>query len=233
MADDLAALLKREQKLFSMLDLVEQFIGQYKVEEQYNQLRVRLETLEHVAKEFYELRDKIEQLEEAEQEKKKTSTPPADAVEAGTGGDAEDGVKKEDLTVIDRSFQVMQEFDDRYCALKGDLLFLRDGNPQQPPPVPAPNQVGKIGQGFSKVKLPEIKLPSFSGNIYEWVAFRDTFRSLIHDNPQLTTMDKYTYLWSSLTGAALLEVNSVDFAAQYYDVAWEALEKRYEIKKRT
>ncbi|XP_055634339.1 uncharacterized protein LOC129774601 [Toxorhynchites rutilus septentrionalis] len=54
----------------------------------------------------------------------------------------------------------------------------------------------------SRVKLPEIRLPSFGGKTRDWVTFRDMFRSLIHRNEQLTEMDKFTYLRSSLTDEA-------------------------------
>ncbi|XP_055622799.1 uncharacterized protein LOC129766302 [Toxorhynchites rutilus septentrionalis] len=83
----------------------------------------------------------------------------------------------------------------------------------------------------SRVKLPEIRLPSFGGKTRDWVTFRDMFRSLIHRNEQLTEMDKFTYLRSSLTGEALQEVNSIEMSAVNYTVAWEVLETRYENKK--
>ncbi|XP_039434837.1 uncharacterized protein LOC120416979 [Culex pipiens pallens] len=226
MADEMATLLKREQKIHDMLDLIEKFVENYKAADHYNQLRVRLDSLEKLQVKFYELRDRIEVLQDAEPEKKTTTAATTEAV--GTGGDpGGDGVKQEDLTVGDPNFQAIQDFEDRYCALMGDLLFLRDGNLTQT----TKELVQPAQQLYSKVKLPEITLPRFSGDIYEWIAFRDSFKSLIHNNPQLTPMDKYTYLRSSVTGSAAAEISTVDFSAETYEVAWEVLQKKYEIKK--
>ncbi|KAL1380872.1 hypothetical protein pipiens_013885, partial [Culex pipiens pipiens] len=123
MADEMATLLKREQKIHDMLDLIEKFVENYKAADHYNQLRVRLDSLEKLQVKFYELRDRIEVLQDAEPEKKTTTAATTEAV--GTGGDpGGDGVKQEDLTVGDPNFQAIQDFEDRYCALMGDLLFL-------------------------------------------------------------------------------------------------------------
>lgn len=81
------------------------------------------------------------------------------------------------------------------------------------------------------MKLPDIKLPSYDGQLKDWIAFRDTYLSLIHNNKQLSDMDKFTYLRSSLTGQAFAEIASVDYSAEFYDVAWTTLEKRYRHKK--
>lgn len=59
----------------------------------------------------------------------------------------------------------------------------------------------------------------------------DSFRSLIHDNRQLTDMDRFSYLKSALSGEALQEIESVELSAANYSVAWKALESRYENKK--
>ncbi|XP_065084795.1 uncharacterized protein LOC135707004 [Ochlerotatus camptorhynchus] len=94
---------------------------------------------------------------------------------------------------------------------------------------------GQLGDrseaSFSTVKLPEIRLPSFGGRIKEWATFRNSFRSLIHENKQLTDMDRFSYLKSVLSGEALQEIESVELSAVNYSVAWKALESRYENKK--
>ncbi|XP_065076555.1 uncharacterized protein LOC135700092 [Ochlerotatus camptorhynchus] len=79
---------------------------------------------------------------------------------------------------------------------------------------------------FSKVKLPEISLPSFGGRIKQWFTFRDSFRSLIYENKHLTDVDRFSYLKS-----VLQETESVELSSVNYSVAWKALEFRYENKK--
>ncbi|XP_062533826.1 uncharacterized protein LOC134202861 [Armigeres subalbatus] len=120
--------------------------------------------------------------------------------------------------------------ENQYCSLKATLMSILTSQTSTSSSMQQPVLHGPVG-GLSRVKLPEIRLPSFCGQLREWVSFRDTFRSLIHNNQQLTEMDKFTYLRSSLSGEALQEINSVQMSDVNYVIAWEMLEKRYENKK--
>lgn len=46
-------------------------------------------------------------------------------------------------------------------------------------------------KSFSRVKLPEIKIPSFSGKYSEWQTFRDLFFGLVHENPLLDDAQRF------------------------------------------
>ncbi|XP_058816978.1 uncharacterized protein LOC131680277 [Topomyia yanbarensis] len=127
----------------------------------------------------------------------------------------------------DSNFQVMHQFYDRFCNLKAELIELQAGTAHLLSGSDNHQAAGPV----SRVKLPDIRLPSFSGKIREWVTVRDTFRSLIDNNNQLTDVDKFTYLRSSLSGDALQEVSSLELSADNYSVAWKALVRRYENKK--
>ncbi|XP_055605437.1 uncharacterized protein LOC129753629 [Uranotaenia lowii] len=127
--------------------------------------------------------------------------------------------------------KILQQFDDRYFAIRGDLLRLQGDKDALGVNTTSNSQSQSASGNTSRVKLPEIRLPSFSGTIREWVTFRDSFRSLIHDNEHLTKMDKFTYLRSSLQGDALKEINNIELSEANYDVAWKTLEVRYENKK--
>lgn len=48
------------------------------------------------------------------------------------------------------------------------------------------------------VKLPTIELPKFKGDYSDWLGFKDTFQSLIHDNVRLNKIQKFHYLRASL-----------------------------------
>ncbi|XP_058817171.1 uncharacterized protein LOC131680477 [Topomyia yanbarensis] len=159
--------------------------------------------------------------------------------QSSIAGDDGSDVKQEVLEHLDNeNDRVLQEFEDHFYALKASMLTLL---PNFLPPLQLGGHQSSIagddGSGthqvpkFSKVKLPEIRLPSFSCKIFEWVTFRDSFQSLIHSNPQLTDMHKLKYLRSSLSDDALQELSSVGLSAANYIVAWEILENRYENKK--
>lgn len=81
------------------------------------------------------------------------------------------------------------------------------------------------------VKLPTIKLPKFSGSYDTWLEFHDTFSSLIHDNDEIDEINKFHYLRSSLEGSAAIVIQSIEFSAQNYNVAWELLCERFDNKR--
>ena len=76
------------------------------------------------------------------------------------------------------------------------------------------------------VKLPPLELPKFNGHYENWVTFEDSFKSMIHDNPDLSKVQKFHYLKSALEGAAEEKINDAN-----YEVAWEMLRKSYKAKR--
>lgn len=78
------------------------------------------------------------------------------------------------------------------------------------------------------VKLPTISLPTFDGSYEHWLEFRDTFSSLVHSSQEITNIQKFHYLKSSLKGNAQLVIDSLEFSADNYSIAWELLLNRYD-----
>ncbi|XP_062541982.1 uncharacterized protein LOC134209979 [Armigeres subalbatus] len=195
-----------KHQLRKSLEGIQQFVASYQASRDARQVCVRLEALERVYGQSVDIRMEIELLLE-------------DAVEKGNLQE------EESLTVAND--KVRQEFEDSFYSLKADLVAFKT--------VGSSVSVGSTSQQpasqFAKVKLPEIKLPSFSGKIHDWVPYRDSFRIMIHDNPLLSDVDRFTYLRSSLVGDALQEVSSIELSAANYEVAWKLLESRYENKK--
>lgn len=79
----------------------------------------------------------------------------------------------------------------------------------------------------SHINLPKISLPHFDGNIINWRSFRDTFTSLVHENPNLTNIERFHYLISSVSGTGSAVVRSVPLSDTNYAVAWRALHDRF------
>ncbi|CAG9114803.1 unnamed protein product [Plutella xylostella] len=77
------------------------------------------------------------------------------------------------------------------------------------------------------IKLPTISLPSFDGSYDQWLEFRDTYLSLIHNSIDIDNVQKFHYLRSSLTGNALQVIKSLEFSSDNYVTAWELLQNRY------
>lgn len=84
----------------------------------------------------------------------------------------------------------------------------------------------------SKLKLPKISLPHFSGDVTLWPSFFALFTTSIHDNTQLSDMEKYQYLLSSLSGEALNVIKNLQFSAEHYAIAFDMLVARYQNKRK-
>lgn len=81
------------------------------------------------------------------------------------------------------------------------------------------------------VKLPTIQLPKFSGSYDNWLEFHDSFVSLIHSATNIDDINKFHYLRASLEGTAAVVIQSIEFSAQNYKVAWELLCERFDNKR--
>ena len=77
------------------------------------------------------------------------------------------------------------------------------------------------------VKLPKITLNNFSGDPLEWKSFWDGFRSAIHDNPNLSKVDKMNYLVGFLKGDAAKAVYGFTLTNSNYDIVTKLLEERF------
>lgn len=78
------------------------------------------------------------------------------------------------------------------------------------------------------VNLPKLNLPSYSGNVTEWISFCDLFTASIHDNKNLSDAQKLQYLKLSLKGDAAFLIQSIQISDNNYQKAWEILKDRYE-----
>ncbi|XP_058817129.1 uncharacterized protein LOC131680431 [Topomyia yanbarensis] len=220
---ELRDLKKQERNLRKTFDAIQHFLDTFDAERHASQLDIRLQRLDMTFSEFHVVRRKIELLTD-----NVSYLSEADTKES----DEERTERLETLAEAreDENVRIMLDIEDQYCHLKSELVHWK-ADMFGSPTAGHCSTSQDTAVGFSRVKLPDIRLPTFSGKIKEWVTFRDTFRSLIHENHQLTTMDRFTYLKSSLAGEALQEISAVEMSSVNYDVAWCMLEKRYENTK--
>lgn len=61
--------------------------------------------------------------------------------------------------------------------------------------------------------------------------FRDTFTSLVHDNSQLSLIQKFHYLLSAVSGSAAATVKSVPLTDANYPIVWQSLNDRFDNKR--
>jgi len=79
----------------------------------------------------------------------------------------------------------------------------------------------------SGIRLPEIPLPRFSGDLSSWPIFSNRFLSLIEERPSLSNVEKYHYLCSALDGEAAAVIKGFVMSTDNYPLAWAALVERF------
>ncbi|XP_036346949.1 uncharacterized protein LOC118756265 [Rhagoletis pomonella] len=78
-----------------------------------------------------------------------------------------------------------------------------------------------------QVQMPQIPVPSFSGQCIDWPGFYDAFTRLIHDNAQLNEIQKFHFLKESLPESRDNDIRQMQLTAANYNVAWTTLVTRY------
>ncbi|XP_050509113.1 uncharacterized protein LOC126886285 [Diabrotica virgifera virgifera] len=104
----------------------------------------------------------------------------------------------------------------------------------QPKPIISSNEnanqssVSDRNSSFnSGIKLPTLHLRQFSGNYSTWLDYHDCFDTIIVKNNDISDIQKFHYLKSSLSGTAEKIINSIKVSAANFTVAWKLLCDRY------
>ncbi|UYV84527.1 hypothetical protein LAZ67_X002476 [Cordylochernes scorpioides] len=94
------------------------------------------------------------------------------------------------------------------------------------------SQLVKLEQSaISNVKLPKFNLPIFSGEMSQWLSFKDLFLVTIDKNTTLSDIQKLQYLHSSLKGDAARIIKGFPITENNYNQAWKTLIERYDNKR--
>lgn len=103
-----------------------------------------------------------------------------------------------------------------------------------PPSTPASTESGprtsvtsSPSRAASRVKLPKLTIPSFSGELTAWTPFWESYQTAIHNNDELTDTEKFNYLRSYLQRTALDAISGLTLTAANYREAIAILEKRF------
>jgi len=88
-----------------------------------------------------------------------------------------------------------------------------------------------IGSASSSIKLAALNIPVFSGDYADWTSFHDIFVALIHTNINLTPIQKFFYLRSSLVNEPANCIKNLETTANNYEHAWKTLISRYRNEK--
>ena len=78
-----------------------------------------------------------------------------------------------------------------------------------------------------KPKLPKIELPKFNGDVTKFCSFWESFQSSVDRNPNLSTIDKFSYLKALLEGSAARSVQGFALTEANYTAATDILRERF------
>lgn len=93
------------------------------------------------------------------------------------------------------------------------------------------NSAKETSSATPVVKLAALNVPIFSGLYAEWAPFYDMYTALIHNNDNLTTIQKFFYLRSSLSDDAANCIKNLETTTNNYEHAWNSLVTRYNNKR--
>lgn len=82
-------------------------------------------------------------------------------------------------------------------------------------------------------RLPKIELPIFNGNIMEFKSYNEIFTALVHNNSNLTDIERFLHLKASLKGPAGDIISNMQPTGENYHIAFELLVDRYNNPKLT
>lgn len=133
------------------------------------------------------------------------------------------GLLDDDAAVLAEIDQADQVKDNIYDALiKIDRLDIGGRTT-----TPTAGAVAAPTPRLTRAKLPELALRKFDGNLMAWMTIWDSFESTVHNNPELSEVDKFTYLKSSLEKAAKEAIAGLSLTAANYTEAIDVLKGRF------
>ncbi|XP_059051077.1 uncharacterized protein LOC131845930 [Achroia grisella] len=121
---------------------------------------------------------------------------------------------------LDEQIEQRGQFEDSYFNTLSQAECMLSGENDTSYSKSCPNSNDSL-------KFPVISVPTFTGLSDQWLQYRDIFLSLVHNNTNISSIQKFHYLKSSLKGTAAMVLDSLEFSANNYSVAWELLLNRF------
>ncbi|KMQ89270.1 hypothetical protein RF55_11115 [Lasius niger] len=112
---------------------------------------------------------------------------------------ADDKIRASQAYFKDESFLACEDYYNEAADFMAEILAT-----YEPTDHNSSGTVNRLSDSFqsSSSHLPTIDLPTFDGSFDKWESFRDKFKSMIHDDPQLSDIKRLHYLCSCLKGDA-------------------------------
>jgi hypothetical protein len=116
---------------------------------------------------------------------------------------------------VTRLFNLVNLLHSTLHGIKATFPAASSGGPAPPPPR-------------QDVRLPKLDIPPFTGNLMDWVSFRDMFSTVIHSSTTYSGTQKLAHLKSLVQGEPFRLISSLILSDANYDIAWALLNERYQ-----
>jgi hypothetical protein len=111
--------------------------------------------------------------------------------------------------------QQCDEMEEICCYLSGFIeTKLKKHEPTGPPVL---NVTTKPSV---KVRLPQLSVLEFSGNLQDWATFKDTFFSVVGDSTTILNIQKFHKLLSAVSGDAERVIQHIPVSERGFRVEW-------------
>ena len=94
--------------------------------------------------------------------------------------------------------------------------------PRRAVPVPAPRRTTAVA-----IRLPKLQLPKFAGDKLKWQEWWEPYCLHFHENEELSSVDKFTFLRTFLEGEAARSISNLPTTEAAYEEAIQMLQDRY------
>ncbi|XP_050315538.1 uncharacterized protein LOC126750080 [Anthonomus grandis grandis] len=123
-----------------------------------------------------------------------------------------------------------QTFRELHNSIIGMTASLGDEEFQRQDELRAGSSVNAMAfqPAHKSIKLEPLSLKAFTGDFKEWRTFFDMFNSCVHNDLELSVIDKFRYLLKYLDGEPLALARSLPLTEDNYAIAYNALIKKYE-----
>ena len=142
-----------------------------------------------------------------------------------------------EIELLDESDKDREPTEEQYFILHAHLknkinsfLLLQNGHAQGPPAVSPKVVVQPQAVPQPQVRLPELHIKVFKGDILEWTSFYQLFTALVGNNPALCDVQKFMYLKSFLKDEPLKLIDTLAVTNENFATATNILKNRYENK---
>lgn len=98
--------------------------------------------------------------------------------------------------------------------------------------VPAAEPTPSAASLYALLRLPELGIMKFDGSHENWTPFWDSYDCNIHQQPDLSKVQKLQYFRSLLIGKAAKAIESLANTAENYDTAIQILKKKFDCERK-